>query len=626
MCGIFGILRHDENAVPPAALLRETALRLSHRGPDDHGIHAAAGVGLVHTRLSLVDLNERSKQPFWDADHRYCLLYNGELYDYAGLRAELERAGARFRTTSDTEVLLEALLRLGVEATLRRIEGMFAFALYDSREESLVLGRDRFGIKPLYVYDGPDAFVFSSTGRAMKGWVPLRPDPLMVSAYLQGFNGPMSGRSFYERVEIVPPGAIVTVARGQRPRYHQCLTMGDLSDPEMTADFAGRPHAKLVDHVEDLLVRSVEMQLLADVPVGSFCSGGVDSSLLLAIAARSHGDISVFHADVVGPLSEREAAQRLAEHLKLDLKVATVRDDDFLDLVPEVTQQFGFPFMNATTVPLLLVSRLTREHGIKAVLTGEGADECFLGYEWLQRDLKASIRNLPGRVMRRLGLAKKDGLPSRDRELIADLSNRFEIAMGPPELPGTPEVQYHAPSTGGLVDDSNLSYILRTLLHRNDAMGMAASIEARFPFLDSKLVRASAALPHDCKVRLTPRVFDPKHPFYVDKWILRQIADRYLPPDLSQRPKGMFPTNAFQRFEIADELFENSFVADTFGLARPRLRHLLARATPALKLRLMLTEAWAHVCVREEPKADFAARLRRWVTVRPNRAQGAPIR
>jgi len=618
MCGIFGVLQHVATDAPPRAQLQETAQRLRHRGPDGHGMHAETGVGLVHTRLSLVDLDERSAQPFWDASRRHCLLYNGELYDYDGLRAELEQHGASFRTTSDTEVLLEALIRFGVEATLPRLEGMFAFALFDARDKTLTLARDRFGIKPLFVHDSDECFVFASSVSAMRPWLALRPDALTVSGYLQGFNGPMSGRSFYEGVEILPPGALVRVTRGGRARFTQCLTMNDLPDRDMAEAFARRPRGALVDHVEQLLLHSVESQLCADVPVGAFCSGGVDSSLLMAMAARSHTDLRVFHADITGPLSERSAATRLAEHLKLELKVVSVRDQDFVDAIPDVVEHFGAPFANPTTVPVLMVSRLVQENGIKAVLTGEASDECFLGYEWLVPDVRAALRRLPQRVLGKLGLGRADSQPgSRDSALVMDLSSRFENAMGPSEFADAPEVRYQAPGTQGLATDSNLSYILRTLLYRNDTMGMAASIESRFPFLDSRVVRAATNLPLDCKVRFAPTHFDRNRPLYRDKWIVREIAARYLPPELSRRPKGMFPTNAFERLRIADALFANSFVEQWYGLAAPRLRRLLAEASPSLKLRLLLLEAWAHVCIRGLPKAELSARLTRHVTVAP---------
>jgi asparagine synthase (glutamine-hydrolysing) len=582
-------------------------------------MHAEPGVGLVHTRLSLVDLDERRAQPFWDRSGRHCLLYNGELYDDGALRAELERHGAHFRTTSDTEVLLEAVLRCGVEAALPRLEGMFAFALFDAREKTLTLARDRFGITPLFVHDSDEAFVFASSVSAMRPWLPLRPDALMVSADLQGFNGPRSGCSFYDGVEILPPGAVVRIALGGRARFTQSPTLYDLPDRTIAEEFARRPRGELVDHVEQLLRHGVASQLCADVPVGAFCSGGVDSSLLMAMAARSHSDLRVFHADIVGPLSERAAAQRLSEHLKLELTVVAVRDQDFVEAIPDVVAHFGAPFVNPTTVPVLMVSRLVQEHGIKAVLTGEASDECFLGYEWLVPDVRASFRRLPQRVLGKLGLTRGAGGPGigRDRELVMDLATGFEIAMGPAEFPDAPDIRYQAPNTQGLATDSNLSDILRTLLYRNDTMGMAASLESRFPFLDSRVVRAATHLPYDCQVRCTPTHLDRNRPLFRDTWIVREIAARYLPPARSQRPKGMFPTNAFQRMQIADALVEDSFVADWYRLAAPRMRRLLSQASPTLRLRLMLLDAWGQICIRGLPTTELRTRLTQHVTVAP---------
>lgn len=609
MCGIFGVLQHSSTALPSRRLLEETAGLLRHRGPDGCGIHVDPGAGLVHTRLSLLDLNERSNQPFWDRTGRYGLVYNGELYNHADLRARLERAGVTFHTTSDTEVLLEALLHYGVEGALPVLEGMFAFALYDREERSLVLARDRFGIKPLFVHDGESSFVFASEVRAMRPWLALEADPLTVSAYLQGFNGPMSGRSFYQGVTIVPPGAAVRVRWGGRAEFTQSLTMHELVDPVLAERFAAQSREELVDHVEELLLESVESQLEADVPVGAFCSGGVDSSLIMAMAVRSHRDLRVFHADITGPLSERSAAESLSRHLKLELKAVSVTDQDFIDEIPDAVGHFGAPFANPTLIPMLMVSRLVRESGIKAVLTGEASDECFLGYRWLVPDLRATLRRLPRRVLRRVFGERAEGDPTADAGLVMGLTNQFENSMGPAEFHGHPEVTYQAGAVDGLVGDGDLSYILRTLLYRNDTMGMASSIESRFPFLDSRVVATSASLPYNCKIRFSPKVFDREHPFFVDKWIVRQVAARYLPPELSRRPKGMFPTNAFRRMEIGDHFFDDSFLADWYGLARPRLQRLLDGASAELRLRLMLLESWAHVCLRDLPRADLSERL-----------------
>lgn len=619
MCGIFGVMQHRAEGPPSQGSLRDTARRMHHRGPDACGLHAEDGVGLVHTRLSLVDLNERSNQPFWDPTRRYCLLYNGELYEYADLRAQLERLGAVFHTTSDTEVLLAALIRLGVDATVRQLEGMFAFALYDTQEKALVMARDRFGIKPLFVHDSDSAFVFASTVNAMRPWLALEPDPLTVTSYLQGFNGPLSGRSFYGQVTIVPPGGVVRVTRGGRARFEQLLTMQDLVDPAMIAELAQRSPAQLVDEVEHRLLKSVESQLCADVPVGAFCSGGVDSSLLMAMAARFHSDLRVFHADVEGPLSERTAAEQLSRHLKLEMKAVAVRDSHFVECMPDVVEHFGYPYaVNAQSVAIRLVSQLVHDAGIKAVLTGEGSDECFLGYSWLLPNVRARLGRVRGRITRSLaGRRPEDrGMTSVDLALLKGLPNQFEGEIGPVgygDVSGS--VSEQPGLSRSLATDGNLSYILRMLLHRNDAMGMAASVEARFPFLDSRLVSLAVNLPARAKIRFSPGVLDPEHLFFRDKWVVRQVANRYLPRALSQRHKGAFPMTASLRLQIGDGMFEDSFVTEWFGLSRPALRYLLSNASRALRFRLLHLEAWGHVCVRERPKAALAARLGKHVHV-----------
>jgi len=620
MCGIFGMLQHGATTPPEPDKLQETARRLHHRGPDAAGVYSADGVGLVHARLSLVDLNERSNQPFWDDTGRYGLLYNGELYDYGGLRTQLERQGARFHTTSDTEVLLAALLRLGVEATLPQLEGMFAFALYDKQEQTLVAARDRFGIKPLYVYDGETTFVVASTVAAMAPWIPVRANPMMVSSYLQGFNGPTAGHSFYEGVDFVPPGSVLRIKRGgalHRGRYFQ---LHDLVDPALSESLAHRSEHDVIDEVEQVLLAAVNSQLVADAPVGAFCSGGVDSSLIMAMAARSHGDLQVFHADVEGRLSERSAAERLAQHLKLDLRTAVVRDHHFVDTLPTVVEHFEYPMVvHPTCVPLLLVSRLVEQNRVKAVLSGEGSDECYGGYRWLAPDIRAALRRLPRRIAGRMrsivGAPVAKGSATRDQALVAGLGSRFEMEVGPEVYGASDDTRKGASTSGTFATGAELSYILRTLLHRNDTMGMAASIECRFPFLDSRLVRLAVNLPERYKIRFSPTVFDREHLFYRDKWIIRHIADRYLPAVLSQRTKRMFPTDAYARIRIDDAFFDESFVRDWFGLTHARLRHLLTGVSHSLRLRLLGLDVWGRRCVRGEAAQPLGDRLGRYVTV-----------
>ena len=262
------------------------------------------------------------------------------------------------------------------------------------------------------------------------------------------------------------------------------------------------------------------MQLVADAPVGALCSGGVDSSIIVAMASKFHNNLAIFHANVTGPDSEYEAAVALARHLKLDLKTVEVIDQDFIDAMPEVTLHYGQPFSHhPNSVPFLMVSKLLHSNGVKAVLSGEGSDECYIGYPWLIFNLRSFIRQLlrePYPMLRRLIrglLGRQDDPPSED--LVCGLHNRFEIAADNEEIRTEVErISGRTIADRDLISLYQLGYHLRTLLHRNDCLGMAASIEARFPFLDSRLVKLAVNMPYQYKVRFSPTVFEEAALFF----------------------------------------------------------------------------------------------------------------
>lgn len=642
MCGIFGMMWHKSDAVPPEPRLRETAMLLSHRGPDSHGIFADAGIGMVHTRLSLLDLSSRGDQPFWDRGRRYCFVYNGEIYNFKELREELERDGVSFRTTTDTEVILEWIINRGIDATLARIEGMFAFALYDTVERTLLLARDRFGIKPLFIHEGDGEFAFASEMRAMRPWIKFEPDGLSISSYLFGFEGPSKGYTFLKGVKFLPPGTVASVRRGEAARYKRYAGVVDLWDKGRADELRRLSARRIVDSVDELLSESVKMQLFADAPVGVLCSGGIDSSVITAMAARIHDNVAIFHANVVGPSSEYEAAEAVARHLKLDLKAIDVHENDFIDLIPEVIEHFGHPFcIIPSSVPFIMVAKLIRDNHVKAVLSGEGSDECFLGYNFLVPSVKRMLRQ-PQVALRRalkgllgavrggpqgaapnfvMGFSPYYGWysnfsPRRSTslpEMMLGLHNRFEVALE------TREIQEHIERTNGggragrgYMDSLDLlNYNLRVLLHRNDTMGMAASIESRFPFLDSSLVGYAVNMPHSCKIRFSPTSTDNRHPFFVDKWVLRKVADRYLPKEISGRPKKQFNDNTYSRLRISPSYFERSFIADYFGLSQPELRYLVENAGQDLRLRLLHLDVWAGLFLHGLSRQSITEGLRK---------------
>ena len=630
--------------------------KLGHRGPDGKGTYTAEGIGLAHVRLSLVDLDARSNQPFWDQSKRYCLVYNGEIYNHHELRKELKNNGIVFKTTSDTEVLLYGLLFYGIEKTLQKLEGMFAFALYDSMTRELVLARDRFGTKPIFIYDEKDMLVFSSEICAMETFVELAADTNSIVSYLSGFAGPSKGHSMFKNIKYLPPGYIARVQNGKRTRYEKFISISEYWNPNDALELQKVKSEILVDKVEELLFESVKKQLLADAPVGALCSGGVDSSIIMAMAAKLHNDLSIFHANVVGPNSEFKAAMKLANHLKLELKSVAVHDQDFIELMPDVISHIGQPYTNVPhSVPFMMVSQLVRDNGVKAVLSGEGADECYLGYNFLLPNLDKWIQHPISELARYITLANRKREKRKGRnvlfpehtmgfspyssivqksldhkgilpELILGLLNRFEVALE------TENYRNCFNSIHGIKDLKNyimtldlLGYNLRTLLHRNDTMGMAASIESRFPFLDSELVKLAINLPPKCKIRLTTSMKNRKHFFYNNKWIIRKIADRYLPRELSQRPKKGFPVNAYRRMKISSKYFLDSYVANLFELSKNEIEYLLNNSPHNLKLKLMQLEVWAQVFLENTQKHMIINKLQNHVSIDTNKSTDSSV-
>ena len=477
----------------------------------------------------------------------------------------------------------------------------------------------------------------------MRPWIRFEADLLSVSAYLQGpadQQGPAKGFSFFKHIKIAEPGTLITVQRAGQTRYRHFFSLGDFWDAGEVERLKQQKPSQVVDEVEEMLLKSVKTQLLADAPVGAFCSGGVDSSIVVAMASRFHRNLAIFHADVIGPTSEHDAAAALAKHLKLDLKTVAIVDQDSIDMMPEVMAHYGYPFtLHPHAVPFLMVSKLARSNGVKGILTGEGSDECYIGYPSSIFDLRDFICGLPVRtyhmfprlinlLLRRnyRGLIKEvRTLRPKPRRLykppayvsVPSLQHRFERELEYEDIRSRIQRLTSRPIDDNEVTSLDLmSYLLRTLLHRNDCLGMAASIEARFPFLDSRLVKLAVNMPSHYKVRFSSTVLESEHLFLRDKWVLRKVAERYLPAALSQRKKRGFPISAHARMDIPSEFFEDSFVADLFDLDRKAMGYLADHAGRELKRRLLHLEVWAHVCLHDAPRNKILAKLRNHIRVR----------
>ncbi len=593
-------------------------------------VQVQSGLGLCHARLSLVDTSDRSNQPMWDESGRYGLIYNGEIYNFRELRQVLEARGVTFKTTSDTETVLQYLIAYGSKA-LEKFNGMFGLAFVDQQEGSVLLARDRFGMKPLYwstqTIEGEQALLFGSEVKSFEPWMDLEPDMNSLSAYLMKFGGPTSGRTFYKGITALKPGTCLQFNPGKPDGIviEPFFRLVDFVDEDEIARLKSLSAVAVADEFDELMQNSVRSQLFADAKVGAFCSGGVDSSLITSIAARQTNDVALFHANVKGGWSEFEPASALAKHLGLDLHHIEVEEQDFVDLIPRVTRHYEYPFSyHRNSAPLMLIAEKARDQGVKGLLSGEGADELFLGYPWLGRkgitDFYDRMTGRVGSMVRSVPGVGPILAPDRrgNTDMVRNILNNREMADDL-ELVSETLSRMKAASKDKTIGWSldYLHYHLRTLLHRNDTMGMAASIEARFPFLDTHLAKFGVNLPGRHKLRASPFVFEKAHPFVRDKWVVREVADRYVPKHLSRRIKVGFWTTVFDRLQISPSFFTGSRIAEVMELSGSQMRQTVALATPDLQLRLMLADVWVSSVLEKEDMNVTTARLRDHVKILP---------
>lgn len=602
MCGVTGIFDPRGGPVPLDDLHAMTDL-VAHRGPDDRGVHVVPGLGLGHVRLSILDLSDSAAQPMTSHDGRHVIAFNGEIFNFRELRRGLADAGVTFRSTGDTEVLVEHVARHGVEATALALEGDWAFAVWDAAQRRLALARDRHGVKPMYwLVDGSGRVRFASELKAF-GAAVGPPDHTTVSAALLGLSGTFGDRTMFSGVRAVEPGEIATFSTGAVPHRRRYFTLYDFADEALYRELDAGGAGAAVDRVQAAFETSTVMRMVSDAPVACLASGGVDSNLVARVASAQGTDLALYHADVLGD-SEREAAERLARTVGLPLHVETVSDDDILAAVVGVTYANDMPLIyHLNSVPFYLVSRLARRDGVKVLLTGEGSDEYFIGYPQyalaplLRRvdDVKRAARHVVHRLTGRAGRVLWPRPDEGFAELLQQLLFRHEHDV----------VRHRAEEAFSFVPERQRRLHLMTmelahghlssLLHRNDRLGMAWGLESRFPFLGHELARVAVNLPGRYKLRTVGSLHDRRHPFVVDKWPVRAVAERLLPGDLAMREKRGFPVTVQDRIRIDPACLEGGFVADFFGLGTEALESLATAAPRVWMTRLMLLEAWGRL-------------------------------
>jgi asparagine synthase (glutamine-hydrolysing) len=582
MCGIAGVVYKDRSR--PCAAETITAMRdvMTYRGPDDAGLHLDGPAGLGHRRLSIIDLGG-GHQPMSDGREKLWLVFNGEIYNYRQIRQELIAQGHTFRTHSDTEVILQLYAARG-ERCVEALNGMFAFAIWDAERRSLFLARDRMGVKPLYYADTPAAVVFASEIKALfkSGEVAAECREAALSEYLQ-FRQVAGSDTLFRGVRSLPPGCTMTVADG-RTRIERFWS------PYPAAE---RPAVSFTDAVRsfgELFEESVKLRLISDVPVGTFCSGGVDSSLVTAVAARlKTGAVNTFSVGF-----EEADYDESAYALMVSQRYGTIHHQlrvghhEFSDLFPTMVWHNDEPLDFANSVHIFALSRLAREH-VKVVLTGEGADELFAGYPryrvpglaTLYRRVPAALRTMMGSVISDHRLAKLSNAAAMSAEdaLIhnASYSRAADVrALAPQLLPF--DATYRRESllksdalaldAAGRMSLLDQDTFLLGVLHRQDKMSMAASIESRVPFMDYRMVELANRLPADCKIRGG-----------VGKAVVKAFARTLLPAAIVDRRKSGFGVPLGRWFKAKDGLGERlaalpeTAAADMFD--RPVLRQMI---------------------------------------------------
>lgn len=587
MCGIVGRINFD-GAPINAGWLMAASESLANRGPDDAGSWIKGPVGLAHRRLSILDLSPRGHQPMSDTSGHLTIAFNGEIFNFQELRTELAAKGHAFASDSDTEVILTAYREWGLNC-LPRLNGMFAFGLWDAARQELHLVRDRLGVKPLYFSVDSHKLVFASTARAVVSHpdVSRRLDDEALSLYLQMSYVP-APRSIYADVAKVPPGACMTVEGGGRSHTKLWWTL------EQNEGLERRPGPneaqQAIDRLDELLCSSVRYRLISDVPVGAFLSGGMDSALVVALMKAVGGRPKTFTIGFEDKVyNEAGHARSLARHLDTEHTEIIVTLSDMEKLVEDLPSQYDEPFADVSAVPTLALSRLTRSQ-VTVALSGDGGDELFCGYpyyDYLQR-LEPWRARLGG--MAPLLRAMAGALPHRYAMGLRGLSQPSHMALfaymrGPLKsrdyrwlAPGLclssarflEDVAAALPQGGPtLAMDLDLrTYLPDDILVKVDRASMAYGLEARTPFLDYRVVEAVRRLPH--ALRAVP-----------GKPVLKTLLSRYLPSSLYDRPKHGFtvPIRHWLRQGMRERLteaLEHGELVKSGYIERRAARQLLA--------------------------------------------------
>jgi asparagine synthase (glutamine-hydrolysing) len=616
MCGITGFLDLSEN--PDRASFQLTVARMMepirHRGPDDSGVwlDSESGLALGFRRLAILDLSPAGRQPMLSANDRYVIVFNGEVYNFNQLRTELASLGHTFRGHSDTEIMLAAICEWGIRNAVQRFNGMFAFALWDRSERQLTLVRDRLGIKPLYYGRAGSVFLFGSELKALKAhpafWAEI--DRGALALYLR-HNCIPAPHTIYKGIRKLLPGTILTLAGnrpGEYPAPEPYWSARQVAESGVARPFEGSDQ-EAVGELDALLRESVRERMIADVPLGAFLSGGIDSSAIVALMqVQSSRPVQTFTIGFrESSYNEAEHAKEVAHHLGTDHTELYVTSQEAQAVIPRLPALFDEPFADSSQIPTFLIAELAHRH-VTVSLSGDGGDELFGGYNrysWARNIWKAtgwlpgSFRTFSSVALRRTPPATWDTLlssrivpprwriseagekirkiaevlPANSPEAIYfDLVSHWKEpasivcnAAEPPTLLTRQDTWAHLPDyTAWMMYMDLVTYLPDDILTKVDRASMGVSLEARVPYLDDhRVVEFAWRLPPRMKMRNGQ-----------GKWLLRQVLYQYVPRQMIERPKKGFgvPIDAWLRGplrEWVEELLDEQRLKDE-GFFNPK--------------------------------------------------------
>lgn len=575
MCGITGLysLSDKRSKEDQATIGRAMEQAIAHRGPDVADIWQDENTSLTlcHRRLAIIDLSDDGRQPMASHSGRYVVTYNGEIYNYQDLRVELEALGAKFKSQSDTEVMLSAFEHWGVEAALQKLNGMFAVVLWDKKDRQLHFMRDRFGKKPLYIGWVGDDLVFSSELKSLHAHPDFKPEiDRDVLAQYMSYGYVQAPHCIFQNIWQMLPASLMSLDL-ERIEKHENLsakmqTYWALKDvvAEGKANIITKPEGQIIDEFEGKLQHAVNQRMISDVPFGAFLSGGIDSSSVVALMqTNATGPTKTFSIgfDEAG-YNEADHAKEIAKYLRTDHQEFYVSAQDAMDVIPSLPDIYDEPFADPSQIPTYLISKLARDE-VTVVLTGDGGDEILAGYDrhvkiphlWgnlnflpyplrklicsaaakmpdaVYQTLKPRSPLFPAQVKRALNLMKHKDADNIYEALVMHWSPDVVVKGISPKHPLIdkefwPENLSFAEE---MIFGDTLSYRSNDLMVKTDRASMAVALEARAPLMDCELCEYSWRLPHDMKVRGGE-----------GKWLLRQVLERHVPKSLFNRPKMGF--------------------------------------------------------------------------------------